>query len=132
MTKLYTTRVAFAVAAIGLILGAAPAVGQQADVAGRWRLEVTTDQGITHPTVVFAQDGATLTGDYSSETLGETSVRGSVEGEIVTWSFSANLQGQDIPVRYRGTLAADGTMSGSIDIAGGMMTGSFTASRSDG
>jgi len=132
MAKLYTTRLAFAVAAIGLILGAAPAVGQQADVAGQWQLEVTTDQGITHPTVTFAQDGATLTGDYSSEALGETSVRGSVEGDTVTWSFSAALQGQSIPVQYRGTLAADGTMSGSIDIAGGMMTGSFTAMRPNG
>ena len=131
MTHLRTASFAIVIVGFGLIVSAAPALAQVTSVAGLWQLEVTTDQGITHPTVTFEQDGGTLSGDYSSEALGETLVRGTVEGETVIWSFSANLQGQDIPVQYRGSLAADGTISGTIDIAGGMMTGSFTAHRPD-
>lgn len=112
------------------LLWAAPA-SAQVDVSGTWQLAVTTDQGVTHPTVTFRQEGADLTGDYSSEALGQNRVSGTVDGTSVTWSFSATLQGQDIPVRYRGTLQDDGTISGSIDIAGGMLTGSFVGTRDD-
>lgn len=112
------------------LLWAAPA-SAQVDVSGTWQLAVTTDQGVTHPTVTFRQEGADLTGDYSSEALGQNRVSGTVDGTSVTWSFSASLQGQDIPVRYRGTLQDDGTISGSIDIAGGMLTGSFVGTRDD-
>jgi hypothetical protein len=55
-----------------------------------------------------------------------------VEGETVTWSFSANLQGQDVSVEYRGTLGDDGTLTGTIDIGGGAVTGTFTATRREG
>jgi hypothetical protein len=131
MTYLRIACLAIVIVGIGLIVSAAPALAQEAGVAGLWQLEVTTDQGITHPTVSFEQNGGTLTGDYSSEALGERRIRGTVDGETVMWSFSANLQGQDIPVQYRGSLAGDGTISGTVDIAGGMMTGSFTAYRPD-
>ena len=131
MTYLHSVRRTLVIAGIGLIVSAAPVLAQETNIAGLWQLAVTTDQGITHPTVTFEQDGGTLSGDYSSDALGETRIRGTVDGEIVMWSFSANIQGQDIPVEYRGSLAADGTISGTIDIAGGMMTGSFTAHRPD-
>ncbi len=55
---------------------------QPADVAGTWELAVTTDQGVSHPSVTFAQDG--------------------------------------------------GTLSGTIDVAGGMLGGTFTARRQEG
>jgi hypothetical protein len=55
-----------------------------------------------------------------------------VEGATVTWSFSANLQGQDVPVRYSGRLADDGSMAGTIDIASGALTGTFTATSQPG
>jgi len=103
-----------------------------ADVSGRWLLTVTTDQGVTRPSVVLRQNGDALSGDYSSETLGEHEVEGSVSGSTVTWSFSASAQGQAFPVVYRGTLGEDGTITGTIDIAGGLLTGSFTARRDGG
>lgn len=108
------------------------AAGQTADVAGEWQLEVETDQGVTTPSWVLEQDGTELTGSYSSEALGENRVRGSVDGSDIVITFSADIQGQSIPVEYRGTLDDDGVIRGSIDIAGGMMQGTFTATRGSG
>ena len=105
---------------------------QDANVAGAWALEVETDQGVTNPTWVLEQEGMTLTGRYSSEALGQNQIRGTVDGSTVVIRFSADLQGQAIPVEYRGTLGDDGVIRGSTDVAGGMMQGSFTARRRDG
>ena len=102
---------------------------QTADVAGAWTLTVSTDTGITNPMLTLAQDGESLTGHYSSEALGEANITGRVHGSTVTVSFSASLQGQSLPVVYRGTVDAEGKMSGSLDIADGMLGGTFTATR---
>ena len=125
-------RIAIAVLLVVAAVGPRAVSAQAVDVSGTWQLAVTTDQGVTRPEVTFEQDGSALSGDYASETLGRHSVQGSVEGTTVQWSFSANMQGQTFPVRYEGTLQDDGTISGSIDIASGMMTGSFVATRDDG
>lgn len=117
-----------------LVVGAAflapVSVQAQTDVAGTWMMEVSTDNGVTTPSMTLEQDGATLTGRYSSDTLGETNLRGTVEGSRVTITLAGNLQGQSIPVTYEGTVDDAGVMSGTIDIADGMLTGTFTASRS--
>ena len=116
---------------LGLIcLVAVPTTVQaQADVAGSWVLSVTTDNGVTTPSMTLEQDGSALTGHYSSDALGEQDVTGTVDGNSVTIRFDATLQGQSIGVVYRGTLGDDGRLTGTIDIADGMLTGSFTATR---
>ncbi len=99
-----------------------------ADVAGDWALTVETDAGTTTPSVVLEQDGADLTGHYSSETLGEADVTGSVSGNEVRFSFSASAQGFDVDVSYTGTLQDDGTLSGQISL-GDLGVGTFTGKR---
>jgi len=128
MRRLGALAVAFLV-----MLGSAPdeAKGQSIDVSGAWQLEVETDQGVTTPSWVLAQDGTRLTGDYSSDALGQNRIQGSIEGSEIVIRFSADIQGQPIPVEYRGTLGDDGVIRGTIDIADGMMQGRFTASRTD-
>ena len=125
-------RMALAALLVAVAIGPEAVSAQAVDVSGSWQLAVTTDQGVTRPEVTFEQDGSTLSGDYASDTLGRHRVSGSVEGTTVQWSFSADMQGQSFPVQYEGTLQDDGTITGSIDIAGGMMTGSFVATRDDG
>lgn len=105
------------------------AAAQTANLAGTWNLQVTTDQGTTTPTLTLVQDGDELTGRYSSATLGEADVTGTVTGSSFTVTLTASMQGQSIPVTYTGALGADGKLSGKIDIAGGMMGGDFTATR---
>lgn len=120
-----------AVAALA-VSGAGQAAAQTTDVAGKWNLEVTTDQGVTNPSFTLEQDGGKLSGRYSSETLGEHDLTGSVDGSSVTISFSADIQGQPVSVLYRGTVDEEGKMSGILEIADGAFTGTFTAMRTDG
>jgi len=103
--------------------------GAKVDVTGKWLFTVQTDAGTGTPTVTLKQDGEKLTGHYSSETLGEADLTGTVKGADVKFSFSASLQGQAVPVAYTATIDSKDSMKGTIDIAGGMATGTFTAKR---
>jgi hypothetical protein len=122
-----TGRLSLVVTTMTTLLMAAGLFAQTpADVAGDWALMVDTDAGPTTPSVVLEQDGTELTGHYSSETLGEADVTGSVSGNEVQFSFSASAQGFDVDVSYTGTLQDDGTLSGQIslgDLGGGTFTG---------
>lgn len=114
-----------------IALASAPTMAAaQVDVSGTWQMTVNTDNGVTNPTMTLNQEGTAVTGTYSSEALGRSDVRGEVDGNSVTISFTASLQGQSIPVVYTGMLGEDGTLSGRLDIADGMLTGTFTATRS--
>ena len=114
-----------------LAFASAALAGQAAkvDVTGQWRFTVQTDAGTGSPLVTLKQDGEKLTGHYSSETLGEADVTGTVKGADVKFAFSANLQGQAVPVAYAGTVDGKDSMKGTLDIAGGMASGTFTAKR---
>lgn len=100
-------------------------VSAQTNMSGSWAMEVSTDQGTTMPELTLVQDGMNLTGQYASATLGSNNVTGTVNGNNVTISFQASLQGQSAPVVYRGTVDEQGVWTGTIDIAGGMLSGTF-------
>ena len=120
---------AMALAAL-FLMGSAHASAQTVDVTGTWNMEVVTETGTTNPTMTLEQhDGGHFTGHYSSATLGEAELEGSVTGMQVRFTFQAELQGQPIPVAYAGTIDANGVMTGTIDLAGGLATGTFTARR---
>ena len=121
------------VAATAIVVGdAEQASAQTLDISGAWALEVTIDGGVSTPSLTLDQAGESLTGHYSSEALGEHDVTGTVSGSEVRISFSADFQGFPISVIYRGTVDDDGVISGTIDIADGFSTGTFTATRTDG
>ncbi len=99
------------------------------DVTGKWQFTVQTDAGTGTPMVTLKQDGEKLTGHYSSETLGEADLTGTIKGADVKFAFSANLQGQSVPVTYTATVDSKDSMKGTIDIAGGAASGTFTGKR---
>ena len=111
-----------------MAVGFTVAAQASADVAGDWALSVDTEQGTTPPSVTLEQNGSELTGHYSSETLGEADVKGNVNGNEVTFSLSANVQGYPIDVTYTGTVQDDGTLSGQISL-GGLGGGTFTGKK---
>jgi len=120
-------------AAVLLVL-TAPAVvraGQatRIDITGAWLFDVVTDQAPGTPTVTFKQDGEKLTGHYSSQNLGEADLTGTLKGQDLTFTFSADLQGTTVPVVYKGTVESKDSMKGTLDIAGGLVGGTFTAKR---
>lgn len=116
------------IAASAIMFGAEQA-SAQAMMTGSWTLEVTTDTGVTMPQLTLEQDGMKLTGHYVSEALGANDVTGTVDGQEVTVSFIADLQGQSAPVIYFGTVDEEGVWSGTIDIADGLVMGTFTAKK---
>jgi hypothetical protein len=120
----WTAAVAF------IALAAAVAVNAQAkiDLTGKWVFDVVTDAGTGTPTVTLKQDGEKLSGHYSSQTLGEADLNGTVKGQNVNFTFLADLGGQGVTVTYTATIENKDSMKGKIDI-GGLAGGTFTGKR---
>ena len=117
------------VTAIAIMFAVVAQSSAQTNMTGSWILEVSSDQGITMPELTLVQEGMKLTGHYSSDALGENDITGMVDGSNVTVSFEADLQGQSAPVSYKGTVDEEGVWSGTLDIAGGLLTGTFKAKK---
>jgi hypothetical protein len=124
-------RVAVAVALLMAVAApvALSAQGGKVDLTGAWAFETMTDAGPGTPAVTLKQDGDKLTGHYSSQTLGEADLTGTVTGNQFTFSFNAEIQGQAIPVTYKGTIESATALKGTLDLAGGMASGTFTAKK---
>ena len=111
-----------------LLVVSAAAAQQKLNITGKWVFEVQTDAGTGTPTVTFKQDGDKVSGHYSSMTLGEADLTGTLKGPDLTFNFNADLQGQAVPVTYTATVDSNTTMKGKIDI-GGQATGTFTGKK---
>jgi hypothetical protein len=111
--------------ALGLLVPAR--LGAQAtNVTGEWAFNVQTDQGGGTPTITFKQDGEKLTGKYVGQ-LGNADLTGTLKGSAIHFTFTLDVQGQQAPVTYDGTVEKN-TMKGKMDI-GGMVNGTFTATK---
>jgi hypothetical protein len=121
--------VSLALVALALaVAGASLSAQAKLDITGTWLF--TVDTGTTGtPTVTFKQDGEKITGHYSSQTLGEADLTGTLKGQDLNFSFNADLQGQSVPVSYKGTVTSNTEMKGTIDVAGGLASGTFTAKK---
>jgi hypothetical protein len=119
------------VAAAALLLfvtAAQPLAQAKVDITGKWMFTVQTDAGTGTPTVTFKQDSEKLTGHYSSQTLGEADLVGTVKGQSVNFTFDADIGGQGVKVTYAATIDGKDSMKGTIDI-GGLAGGTFTGKR---
>jgi hypothetical protein len=114
--------------AVGVMfcLASGQMLAQPANVSGEWTFDVTTDQGSGTPTMTFKQEGEKLTGTYTG-TFGTADLSGTVKGNAITFSFTADVQGQQAAITYKGTVDKN-TMKGTLDIAG-MVNGTFTATK---
>jgi hypothetical protein len=108
------------------LLGTAHVGAQATNVTGEWLFNVTTDQGGGTPTLTFKQDGEKLTGKYAGQ-LGAADLTGTVKGNAIRFTFTIDVQGQQAPVTYEGTVEKN-TMKGKLDI-GGMVNGTFTGTK---
>jgi hypothetical protein len=105
----------------------AVALAAAADISGAWKFAVETDQGTGNPTFKLKQDGEKLTGTYSGQ-LGEANVAGTVKGDKVEITFTADAGGQKVDVKYSGTVESATRMTGTVDL-GGMASGKWTATK---
>jgi len=124
---LSTTLFALAIAVVPTTLSAQTEI--KIDVTGKWLFNVTTDAGTGTPTVTLKQQGDSLTGHYSSQTLGEADLKGTVKDKKIAFMFRIELQGTPLTVNYAGTVESNDAMKGTVDI-GGAASGTFTAKRS--
>ncbi len=95
-----------------------------ADLTGKWEFQVESSAGSGTPTFQLVQKGDALTGKYSGA-LGEADVKGSVKGDDVEIRFEVSGNA----VIYTGKIQQDGTLKGSVDLAG-QATGTWTGKRS--
>lgn len=116
-----------AVAAALTMTLAAVGAAQTVNVTGDWSFTVETGMGSGSPAITFKQEGDKLTGTYSGQ-LGNTNFTGSVKGTAIEFSFTTEAQGQSVDVVYTGTVDGS-TMKGSVSIAGGQLSGSFTGKK---
>ncbi len=80
-----------------------------ADVTGTWKGTAETPNGTIERTFVLKVDGATLTGETSSEMLGTSKLKnGKVDGDTLTFSITASFQGNEMEINYTGKVSADG------------------------
>jgi hypothetical protein len=115
---------------VAVMIGGAVAAaqGQKLNITGKWMFEVQTDAGTGTPTVTFKQEGEKVSGHYSSATLGEADLTGTLKGQNLTFTFNADLQGTAVAVTYTATVESNTAMKGAIDI-GGAATGTFTGKK---
>jgi hypothetical protein len=111
---------------LAVVVAVAPLAAQSTNVTGEWAFSVTTDQGSGTPTITFKQDGEKLTGQYNGQ-FGTADLTGTVKGTAIEFTFTIDVQGQQAPATYKGTVDKN-AMKGSMDIAG-MVTGTFTATK---
>jgi hypothetical protein len=124
--KLTVAVVAVFLVSVGLV---ASAQSGKVDVTGKWAFTVQTEAaGTGTPTVTLKQDGAKLSGHYSSQTLGEADLTGTVNEQEIKFTFTADLQGNKVEVSYSGTIENKDSMKGTLDV-GGLAQGTFTAKR---
>ncbi len=97
------------------------------DISGTWEAQVDLDAGSGTATFTFKQTGEALTGTYSGF-LGEAKIAGKLEGRHVEWSFEASQANESAKVKYSGTLAPDGSISGDCDY-GPLGKGNFKATK---
>ena len=118
--------VATLLAVVSVSLGAGQAAA--VDLTGAWIFNVDTGT-VGTPTVTFKQEGEKITGHYSSQTLGEADFTGTLKGQDLSFTFTATIQDMPLPVVYKGTVVSKDELKGTIDIAGGAASGTFTGKR---
>lgn len=130
MMKLRVHAAAFAIASAMMILPASLAAqaDKKVDLTGKWNFTVVTDNGTATPTVTFKQQGDSLSGRYSSQTLGEVDFKGTVKAQAIKFVLNVDMQGTSHSLTYAGTVESDGTLKGAVDF-GGMGSATFTAKR---
>jgi hypothetical protein len=96
-----------------------------AAVAGSWDITIESPQGKRTGMLVIKQEGDKLTGMMKTPRGERTLDSVTVKGGEITFVMTAQVQGQDMVMTYKGKVDK-GTMSGDADF-GGFATGTWSA-----
>lgn len=79
-----------------------------ADISGNWKGTAEGPQGSLERTFVFKVEGAKLTGETTSQMLGKSTITdGKIEGDTLSFSITANLQGNEMKLTYKGKITGE-------------------------
>jgi hypothetical protein len=90
-----------------MILLAALAVAAMAgDVAGTWKATAEGPNGTMERTFVFKVDGTKLSGETTSTMLGKSTIAdGKVDGDNLSFTITAEMQGTELKLNYKGKVS---------------------------
>ncbi len=101
-----------------------------ADVSGNWKATAEGPNGALERTFTFKQEGAKLTGETNSQFTGKSTLMdGKVEGDAISFSITANFQGNEMKLTYKGKIAGD-TIKLTSDFGGNGQTIEWTLKKS--
>jgi hypothetical protein len=117
--------IAYLFAAATLVTGAAVAVAPSlalaaapsANLTGTWTTSFESQVGVQNYTYTITVDGNALTG-HAKSNLGEGDIRGTVDGDKVTWVESLNYQDQVLAITYTGQIVSANEIKFKRDVAG--------------
>ena len=79
-----------------------------ADITGNWKASAEGPNGPMERTFTFKQEGTKLTGETTSSMLGKSTITdGKVEGDTVTFSITADFNGQSMKIAYSGKISGN-------------------------
>jgi hypothetical protein len=107
-----------------ILLGFSAAAAFAADVSGTWKLEGNVAGTAFTMDCKLQQDGKKLAGHCKGpDASGD--VAGAVDGEGIEWSQNVDYNGMALTLVFKGKLAKDTEMAGSVEVSGNI--GDFKA-----
>lgn len=97
---------------------AAQTPAKPAAVGGKWTVSLETESFTATSALELKQDGEKLTGTYHSTRYGPTPLQGAIKDRAIEFTFKLSADGTDVPMAFKGEVAADGqSMKGRASIA---------------
>ena len=111
------------------LLFSATAFAADTSLAGTWTIKGSV-QGVDYTDVcTLVQKDAAITGTCKGADEKTHDVTGTVATKTITFQHADTYQGDPLTLTYTGTIAEDGTMSGSVDVQPQNAGGDFTAKK---
>jgi hypothetical protein len=104
-------------AGVAAIPSAAIAAAPTADIAGTWSTEFDSQVGKQAYTYTFNVQGEALTG-HAKSNVGEGDIKGTVDGDKVTFVEDLDYQGQKLAITYTGQIVSADEIKFKRDVAG--------------
>ena len=100
--------------------------GSNSSVTGKWRVHTELGGQPSDSVCTFVQNGPSLSGTCTTTGKDVMKVAGNVQGNKVTWAYSAGYNGSPFTVTTAGTLNG-GQITGTVTMSIGGMSSAFTA-----
>jgi hypothetical protein len=93
---------------VGLAMLALAGCASAADITGTWKGTAETPAGKVQRTFNFKVDGSKLTGEATSDVLGNSTIQeGKINGDTITFTIDVTIQGNQAKANYTGKIEGD-------------------------